>query len=69
MWDYGYRSKCCYAPIKMGKKKVKNTSVTLNVWICCKCNKRDVDLVEYTKGGVSQSTEKKDIQSKFASEE
>lgn len=57
--QYGYRSACCYAPIKLGRKKVKNTNIKLDIWICCKCGKRDVSLVEYTKGGAAQSNEKR----------
>lgn len=45
MLDYGYRSKCCKAPIRMGEKKVKKTGQTIKVWICCVCKKKDVDIV------------------------
>lgn len=56
MLDYGYRSKCCYAPIRVGWKNLKNTKMRVQIWICCKCKKRDVDLVQYNKNGPSEST-------------
>jgi len=55
--DYGYRSKCCYAPIRIGRKKVKNSSLRIKIWICCKCKARNVQLIKYTKGGILKSTE------------
>jgi hypothetical protein len=45
MLDYGYRSKCCKAPIRLGDRKVKKTGQTVKVWVCCKCHSRDVDIV------------------------
>jgi hypothetical protein len=53
--DYGYRSKCCYAPIRLGRKKLKS-NITVKIWICCKCRARDVTLVEYTGSTPSKST-------------
>jgi hypothetical protein len=47
--DNGYRSKCCYAPIRLGFKLIKKTNVRMKIWICTKCTKRDVDIVEYNK--------------------
>ncbi len=55
MLDYGFRSKCCYAPIKMGFKKVKNTNLKKPVWICTKCNTRDVYIIP--KSGEESQTE------------
>lgn len=49
--QYGYRSGCCYAPIKLGHRKVKNTNVKVQIWVCTKCDKKDVSLLEYTKDG------------------
>jgi len=46
--SWGSRSKCCYAPIRMGSKKLKNSTKTVKIFICCKCGKKDVDTVEYT---------------------
>ena len=43
--DYGFRSKCCKAPIKMGKKKIKKTGQIIDVWICCTCKTKDVDVI------------------------
>lgn len=54
--DNGYRSACCYAPIRLGRRKIKSTNLEVKIWICCKCQKRDVNIIEYTKKGVVQST-------------
>lgn len=54
--DYGYRSECCYAAIRIGSKKVKGTNTNVKIWICCKCGKKDVALLEYTKDGKPSST-------------
>lgn len=45
MLDYGYRSKCCLAAIKVGKKKVKNSNEKITVWVCVLCGTKDVALV------------------------
>jgi len=49
--SYGTRSKCCYAPIRMGTRKIKNSSREVKIWICCNCKKKDVDIIEYRKDG------------------
>ena len=54
--DNGFRSRCCYAPIRLGRKKIKKTEITVNIWICCNCGKRDTDIVQYTKTGPPAST-------------
>jgi len=54
--DNGFRSKCCYAPIRIGRKKIKGTSLSVNIWICCNCQKRDVNIVKYSKTGPPEST-------------
>jgi hypothetical protein len=54
--DNGYRSACCYAPIRLGRKKIKNTSLTTKIWICVKCQKRDVNIIEYSKVNTPAST-------------
>lgn len=46
--SYGYRSRCCYAPIRIGYRKVKNTNKKIQVWVCTKCKSKDVPIVEYT---------------------
>lgn len=43
--DYGYRSKCCLAPIRMGEKKIKKTQQRIKVWICCVCQTKDVLII------------------------
>lgn len=45
MLDYNYRSKCCFAPIRLGTKKIKKTNSKILIWICCKCGARDVDII------------------------
>jgi hypothetical protein len=45
MLDYGYRSKCCFAPIRLGRKKVKKLNKTIMVWVCTKCGLRDIDII------------------------
>lgn len=45
MLDYGYRSKCCKAPIKMGTKKITKTNQKIKVWVCCTCGTKDVDII------------------------
>jgi hypothetical protein len=69
MLDYGFRSRCCYAPIRLGFKKVKNTNIQKKIWICCKCKKKDVPIVEYIKGATLGSTPKKQEFTKFASDD
>lgn len=45
MLDYGYRSKCCKAPIRMGTKKITKTNQKIKVWVCCTCGTKDVDII------------------------
>lgn len=45
MLDYGYRSKCCKAPIRMGLKKLKKSNEKVRVWVCCTCGTKDVDII------------------------
>jgi len=45
MLDYGYKSACCKAPIKMSFKKIKDTRQRKAVWVCTKCNSRDVSII------------------------
>lgn len=54
--DYGYRSECCYAPIRLGRKKVKNTNLKVNIWICCNCQRKDVGIVKYNKNATLDTT-------------
>jgi ribosomal protein L37AE/L43A len=49
MLDYGYRSACCNAPIRLGTKKNTKTKIKINIWVCVKCGSRDVEIVK--KGG------------------
>lgn len=55
--DNGYRSACCYAPIRLGKRLIKNTNLKVSIWICCNCQKRDVNIIEYSKSGARLSTQ------------
>lgn len=45
--DYGYRSKCCKAPIRIGSKKIPKTKEIIKVWICCSCKTKDVAIIPY----------------------
>lgn len=45
MLDYGFRSKCCSATIRLGRKKIKKLNRTTLIWICNKCGSRDVDII------------------------
>ena len=45
MLDYGYRSKCCKAYLRMGTRKIKGTNLTHQVWVCLKCGKSNVDII------------------------
>lgn len=45
MLDYGYRSRCCKAPIKISFKKIKNTNQRKTIWVCTKCDSRDIDII------------------------
>lgn len=42
--DYGYRSKCCYAPLRMGSKKLRKGG-KIKVWVCTACGTTDVGIV------------------------
>lgn len=68
MLDYGYRSACCYAPIKLGTKKIKNTKLKKQIWICVRCGKRDVSLVDYKGKEGTESSQKKGSFTPFVSE-
>ena len=56
MLDYGYRSKCCKAPIRMGTKKIAKTNQIVKVWVCCECKTKDVDIVPF-EPGINQNTD------------
>lgn len=43
MLDYNYRSFCCKAPIRLGKKTLKGHEI--KVWVCTKCGKRDIAII------------------------
>lgn len=53
--DNGFRSKCCYAPLRLGRKKIKNSNTKVNLWICTRCQKRGVDIVEYIRNLTAES--------------
>lgn len=67
--DYGYRSRCCYAPIRIGFKRLKNTTSKKKVWVCVRCKKSDVAIIEYTKEGLSGTTPKIKVKHQFASDD
>lgn len=41
--EYGYRSMCCKAPIRLGTKKKNN--IPRKVWVCTKCRATNVNIV------------------------
>lgn len=43
--DNGFRSKCCYAPIRIGFKTIKKTKIRTKIWVCTRCKDRDVDII------------------------
>jgi hypothetical protein len=43
MLDFGYRSRCCRAPIRLGKRKKDN--IIKSVWVCTKCRKSNIDII------------------------
>lgn len=67
--DFGYRSQCCYAPVRIGFRKLKNSNKKYKVWVCVKCKKRDVVLVDYKKRNTSQSSDELDDTPRFVPEE
>jgi len=52
MLDYGYRSACCKAPIRLGTKKNSKTNIKFNIWICVKCGSRDVEIIPKSGMGI-----------------
>ena len=59
--DYGYRSKCCKAPIKIGKKKISKTKEIVKVWVCCACKTKDVSIIPY-EDIINQKTDENDLE-------
>lgn len=55
--DYGYRSACCYAPIRLGRRRIKNTNKKLDLWVCTRCKKRGINLVEHNTSNTSGSSD------------
>ncbi len=45
MLEYGYRSKCCKAPLRMGLKKLKKSEQKIRVWVCVTCGTKDVEII------------------------
>lgn len=43
MLDYGFRSRCCKAPISLGK--IKKNNIIKTTWKCTKCRKTNIDIV------------------------
>lgn len=57
MLDYGFRSKCCLAPIRLGRKKLPKVNQKISVWVCCTCGTKDV-LIIPTEEALSQRAAK-----------
>ena len=45
MLDYGYRSRCCKAPIRLAFKKSSLSNLKHQVWACTKCRKTNIDII------------------------
>lgn len=45
MLDYGYRSKCCFAPIRVARKKIRKTQEIVTVWQCISCMTKDCQIL------------------------
>lgn len=45
MLDYGYKSRCCRAPIRLGRKKSNYNKLVLKVWVCTKCKRSNIDII------------------------
>lgn len=68
-WDYGYRSGCCFAPIRAGRKRIKDSKQTVLIWVCTRCKKRDVVLLDLNRTIASQSSENEEISGHFIPDE
>ena len=62
MLDYGARSRCCRAPIRLGFKKYKLGNIKRQVWVCTKCRRSDVDII-------SQQGDGNQVEKEFSSRE
>jgi hypothetical protein len=45
MLEYGFRSACCKAPLRLGKVKMRSSRLQVRVWVCTKCRARDVNII------------------------
>lgn len=45
MLDYGYRSRCCKAPIRLAFKKSSLSNIKHQVWACTKCRRTNIDII------------------------
>jgi hypothetical protein len=45
MLDYGFRSRCCKAPIRLAFKKSNLSNTKHQVWICTKCRRANIDII------------------------
>jgi len=59
MLDYGSKSRCCRAPIRLGFKKSKLSLNKHQVWVCTKCRRSDIDII-------SNEDIKNQVESKFS---
>jgi hypothetical protein len=62
MLDYGYRSRCCRAPIRLAFKKSSLSNIKHQVWACTKCRRTDVDII-------SNKEMDSQVESKFSEKE
>jgi hypothetical protein len=45
MLDYGYKSRCCRAPIRLAFKKSSLSNIKHQVWACTKCKRTNIDII------------------------
>jgi hypothetical protein len=45
MLDYGYKSRCCRAPIRLGFKKSPYKKLSIKTWVCTKCRRSNIDII------------------------
>jgi hypothetical protein len=64
MLNYGAKSRCCRAPIRLGFKKSKFSKIKHTTWVCTRCHRSDIDIIsdqEANNQGKSKFSETEDF--------